>query len=452
MIGIIARARRDAQRLIDLRWPAASTVLVNGFANSSSALVNALLAVLLVPWLFSAFGAELYGLWISAASIATLCGCLGFGLRWSLIRVIASANGELTNADTVSFVKSAATVLCLAGTLGAVLIAVCGIGIASGIVALSDDAARVVPPVFALSGLAFVGDMLAWHPGGILQGLQRFVSLNVVLTSSSVARWIGIAIILKYSQSPTSSLLAVAQWSAGISIVTFLALHFVVRHVAPDLRVTPGRLVWREVQPHVRFGLTSQLNSIAGWTLWHSGTWVANFILGPSSVAIYAIGQRLPLATQILYWRNADVLFPYAAQHRHDNRATSTLLQVVTLVNLLLALPICAVCVTFAPDVLRLWLGQTSTEAAWVMRFTGFAVLADALGAAASQVVWGRGEATAYLRAYGGATILTVMLTILVAGTYGVVGVAAALAAGISALAVTFLVLVVRTLHTPHCG
>ncbi len=447
-MGTIAvlKGVRPPARLAHVFDRSQSTLLLNGVANAGSAILNSILGFIVVPVLLGVLSAEMYGLWVTAASLAVLANCLSFGLRWSLVREVAAA--KLNDVPAGRFLNSAASLLVVMGMVGAALIAGCGLWVASGLLTLSDGVKAVAPTVFGFVGLMFFADLIGLYPMCILQGLQQFVSLNAVLSVAALVRAGGV-IVLAMSSRPETLPVVVPMWWCLVSFGTAVALNVVTRRLAPHLTFRPARLVWSELRPHVAFGMVSQANSAAGWVLWQSGVWILSLTAGPASAATYSIGQRIPSAAQLLYWRNADVLFPMASGNREQPDLIHASLATVTRTNLAMTLPLCAVCWLFASQLLQIWIGSSNAEAVWVLRFTALAILADATAAGASQVVWALGFARQYLYTYTSVAVFTAVGTVVAARLQGPSAAAAVLFVGVGMLAITFLGLASKYLDKP---
>ncbi len=396
----------------------------DGIIHYSGIVVSGLAAIFVVPVMVKGLGAESYGLWVAALSLSGVVSFVDFGLNSSISREVSGGLHGAERADTIRFVRAAGTAYLLIGLAGGSLIFALG-WILRGDLHLSPLDAQLAPWVFALVAVAHLADQIQAYAFAGLIGLRRFDVVNLIMVGFALVRAGGI-IALTWSGY---GLLGVAAWHAtAVAIATGVALTFVGRR-DPALRWTLGRLDWAALRRHVSFGLLSQLLLGSVNVIWETAPLLIGLTLGSAWITPFHIGMKFPLGVWLLSWRAAQVLFPAASEQGRQNGLASTrgIFEVGTRWILVLVLPFCIILEIVAPRLLEAWLGSVPPEAVTVLRLGAAAVLIDALGEGALQVMWGQGAVRKALAVTGTVAVLTVGLTLLLLGPLGIRGAALAL-------------------------
>lgn len=389
--------------------------------NNSSFLVSGLVGIILVPLLLRGLGAELYGLWIAALAVASVVQVVDFGLGLSVAREVAAASSGLGRVAAARFVAAAGNAYLFLGLFGGLLLFLVGLPLSSGL-QLSADSRRLAPWVFGLTGLAFAADQMLAFATWVFHGLRRFDKANLFSIVATLLRAAGIVALL----ATGAGLVALTAWAAITSaLMAGAALVFIAR-LDPDYRLRAGRLDWAALRASLPFGFAVQLTRGVNNLLWNAAPILIGLLRGSPAIVPYYIGAKFPLAVTEITSRGAGVFFPAASeQERARNTArTQEILEVGTRWVLVIALPLCLGLWFLTPNLLRAWLGEPPPAAAGVMRLILVAVLVEALGASALQVLWGRGAAQAVLGVLLGETIAALGLSIWLLGRLGTVGAA----------------------------
>ena len=358
----------------------------DGIINNASVLLSGIIGILLVPLMLKGLGAESYGLWVVATTMAGMLAVLDFGLYWSVTREVSSDLPGETQEDTRRFVETAGNAYALIGLAGALFLGTLGF-LMSGILHLEPETEALARVVFALVGTAFFSDQLTAFSSAVFAGLRRFDYSNLIAVGVAMLRAGGIVALL----AGRASLVSLAIWYAAASAIGALVALFLITRIAPQFRFEVFRLRWNSLRQHFSFGMSSLLTAAVGGVTWHSGSLLIGLVRGSASVVPFHIGQKFPLAVSGMNWRVAEVLFPAASESEHNLPRTREILEVGTRWVLVLALPLAALLWVVAPNLLRVWLGGTNPEAVFVLRLMSATVLADALMVGPLHILWGRG-------------------------------------------------------------
>lgn len=310
LAGLDADQRHALDRRRRARWSILINIASRGLAFAA-VLVSARIAL---PDL----GAERFGIWMTISSLLLMVTFLDFGVGNGLVAPIAQALAE-ARPDEARRIASRGMVLTAAigAAMGGAVIAVCSLAplapLFPGVGAATLHEAR--------TGLIVFGALIGLTPtlgaaGRILAGMQRAYVSHLANAIASLAT---IALLLalggRGGSIPgyilmTFGLVQVAAFVTALMLRRkgWLGLHHLHATRWRDYRAmlaTGGLFLGIQTAMVIAVGLDQTLIS---------------FVLGPASVAYYAVAQRLfMLVSQPLYILNAPLWSAYAdALHRND--------------------------------------------------------------------------------------------------------------------------------------
>jgi O-antigen/teichoic acid export membrane protein len=413
----------------------------DGLVNYSAPLVGSVVGFVLVPIMLHRLGAESYGLWIAANTVAALVGALDLGLGTAVARAVAQRPVQASSPAVPRIYSAAANAYARLGFVGMLIIGALGLAISAGL-HLSADRRGDGPVVFALVGVSFFGNTILRFVVSVLHGLRRFDSANVVTIARIVFGAGGIVAFLKMG----AGIVLVAAWDGFAALTAATGALLLVARLDPRFRPRIGRLDSELLGAHARFGLASQGATGAIALFWQMPALLVGFIRGSAAIAPYSVGQKLALTATAISWTSADVFFPAASEHESsaDSMRAKEVLDVATRWPVVTALPICILVWILAPEFLAVWLGGVPHGSVVVARVFAATVLVDALGLGPSQVLWGRGRAGTVLAVFAPVAAVSIAIT---AAFLPVIGLSAAAWGMFGPLAVGSVALLVLASH-----
>ena len=390
----------------------------DGVWNSASLLVSGSVGILLVPIMLQGLGAELYGLWVAALSVAGLVALIDFGLGWIVIREIA-ARHDRTGDEVARFVSTAGNLSLLVGGIGAVVVAAVGLAVSGGL-HLSPPSRTIAATAFVLAGGSLFADRIFIFAMNVLRGLQRFETVNRFTIPAALLRALGITIIIRVG----AGLLPVMVWQIMTTTgVALLGLSAITRF-APELRLRLGEFDWPLIRTHLPFCLWSQFSDAAGRSIWDTAPLVVGLILGSAWIADFTVAQKFPWAVTAVLWSAAGPLFPAAASDQPNGNLVRAgeVLEMGTRWMVVLAIPLCAVLWITTPALLQAWVGAVSPDTVATMRLITLGALADAILVAPIQSLWAWGVTRVVFTINAALAITTLLLSLLLLPRIGIMG------------------------------
>jgi O-antigen/teichoic acid export membrane protein len=419
----------------------APRLIGDALVNYSGLAVGAIVGILLVPLMLSRLGPTLYGLWLSAITVAATLRAVDFGLGLVVMREVAAASGTGLFKRTGPLVSAAGGVQLLLGLLGTALL-IAGAAFLGALLRLPASDRHLVVPTFALVGVALVGEQAIAFVSSVLAGLRRFAALNALGIALALLRALGTAVLLLAG----FSLLPMAAWHAGATLLVAAASLIVLGTAQGNYRLgLPGRH-WRALRSHLPFGIASLASVAAAGLVWQALPLLTAALLGAGALVTVHVGQRIPLILTGLYGRLAAVIFPAASEYQRTRNVVGTRTVIETGSRLVLHMMIPVVVIGFlaAPDLFRVWIGDYSREIVLIFRLTLLAVLADALGSVAVNVLWGRGQVATVLSAAAVSALAVVAGAAIVLPLFGTAAGVALLMIVLAVVSVVFWVVACR--------
>ena len=389
--------------------------LINNFAFVASGLVGIILVPLMLSWL----GAESYGVWILAMTVAGVLATLDSGLHCTIVREVACSSGPEAENAVWTYVEGAANAYLLLGLLGTLLLGGSGYAM-NGYLHLDPQLKATTRAVFWLVGISFLADQFNHFGNALLMGLRRFGYANLIRGGTAILRGIGFVTLLALG----GSLVIIAIWQVVATVVSAAVTLVIVRRLAPNFHFRIARLHWGTLRQRISFALSSLLTTFIGGVTWQVGSLLIGFIEGSAAVVPFYIGLKFPFAASLFGWQAAETLFPAAGEHQNSPSRTREILRAGTRWVLVLLVPVSTLLWIVGPNLLSVWIGKLDPEALRVLRLMCFAALADAFMAASLNVLWGRAAMRRVVPVLLGVAALTVFLAALLVPKMGAPGAA----------------------------
>ena len=339
-------------------------VVIGTVANYGGKIVALAAGFFLTPFILHEVGAATYGIWVLAGVVVQYGTLLDLGMSNAVIKYVAE-HRALDDMELAG--KLVATVLCLYTALG-VLVAVVIVALAP----LFGEAFRI--PVDQRGTATWLIIILGINLGltlpctitsAVLRGLQRFGLVNILAVAGTL---VGVACTITVLLLG-GGILAVALISIPIMLLLQIPAVIFVKRSAPELRLGwrgGSRSLARVVLTYSGPTLFIQL----GGTVQSRMDAIVIAALKPVAlVTPYSFALRLSEIPQILTDQFMKLILPLASElHAESDRARLRGLFVTgTRLTLALFLPVAAVMVILAPQILAAWVGAQYSPYAYLV-------------------------------------------------------------------------------------
>ncbi len=400
---------------------AAAKLVRNTLASGVGNVIGILVGLFLTPFMIARLGLTAYGVWTLSLTLAFSGGygsLADLGVEGATVRFVAEATAEEDLETLNRTVSSTLLILC---AVAAVLTPV-AILLARPLVSLFGvphqlhDAATLC---FALVGASLAFELPSRAFVAVLEGTQRIVHFQTV----ELARTLLLAALFVFVLLEGWGIAALgAAWLA--TAVCILVVYWLLAHRAvPGLSAGPGHVRRVEVRRLVRFGGGVLTLRFVGTIYRQMDKVIVGVALGPSSVAIYEIANKLNLAAATIASTSVAAIVPAAAFARRNAAVLRDMFVRGSCYATAAALPVVVASFIFAKPLLVSWIGPEAAPAVEGARlFLAYEAM-QVTGNVGSTMLFGVGKIRFPLIVSGFATALNLVLSILLVSPLGYSGV-----------------------------
>jgi len=307
-------------------------------------------------------GADRFGVFSLAWALAGSVGVFDLGLGRALTKLISDQ--RVRGDDTATLFGTAMVLLSVAGL-------VCGIGLALLATSLTSRILTIAPAdrpevIASFRVLAFSVPSIMMFAGvqGTLGAYQRFDLINAVRIPMGALVFLAPVAVLQFRPSLIAAVSAVVAVRIGGCVgLALLSLRAVPPLGAARANRSVGRLL-------LSFGGWAMVSNIATPVLTYADRFIIGAMVSMTAVAWYTTSLEVVARLAIVPAAVASVLFPeMTGDWLRDPQRVQRLLARGIMATFAAVLPATLVCVAFAGEGLRLWLGdQFAVHGALVLR------------------------------------------------------------------------------------
>lgn len=381
----------------------------------------AVIGFLLSPFVVRSLGPELYGVWALIVSINSQLVILDFGVRKALIKYVAEYRVRGDAQQLSALVSSATAMLLAAATVGFILLAAITPFLQNWF-GIDQVYAGVAQVVFLISALDAASELLFGVFDGTLAGSERYDTINIINVTRLLANATLVVVVLNAGYGILGLVLVVFITRLGQRVWMGLATH----HYNPGLALSPALINWQHCRTIAGYGGWASVGVLSTRLIYNIDSLVVGYFLGPLAVALYAVPLIIVDQFKNIAMAGNQILTPRFSQlHASGDRGTSTLLIEKWLTfNSLLAICIATPLLVLGREFLTLWMGLHFAESYTVLFYLCLPFLFTLPSLALTSFLYAtanhKKNAQLQLLEAG----LNVLLSVLLARSYGIVGVA----------------------------
>jgi O-antigen/teichoic acid export membrane protein len=415
-----ARVRLSA--LLGERGSSRRTLARNGAWSAGAFLAGAMVAFVLRPHLIGWLGTTTFGVWLIVSSLTGWFGLADAGVRPAVVHYVAShdARGDwetvnrYVNSAFATFAVGGGVVLLAAGVFAALLPSL--FDLPAGMVTAARVALLVSAADLSLS--------LPWNAySAVVVGKQRYDVLNRINLVVLVAKTAAIVLLLASGGGIVA--LAFANFFG-----TALEMAWKTRaafRIEPRLRFAPRLAERGAARDLLGYGAMAVVVSLSGQLIWWADPVVIGSMIEIPAVTWFANGASLPSYVRQLLGAAGRVIEPAAGAlgAQGDRAALERIFRNGARTMLGLAAPMLVYLLVFGEAFLTRWLGpEQAGESARVMAIFSLAVAAPIASYPFVAVMYGTNQVRVLALVALGEGLANVVLSIALARSLGIVGVA----------------------------
>ncbi len=359
--------------------------------NAAGLILPLLVGLLSVPIILRGLGTERFGFLSIIWMLIGYFSVFDLGLSRTLTKWVADARAAGRDAEVASVTSTTLYIVAISSVALSIVLAVCAPWIAGEFLnATSDLTAEATAAIRWLSlSLPFVLVATVWT--GLLEGYQKFGSINMVRVPMGSLLLAAPLAVLPFSKSiaPTTAVLAL------LRVLNALILMRLAFREVPVLR-QQGFGYHRElVRPLLTYGGWLTVSNVVGPLMVYFDRFLIAALLGSAAVAYYTVPYDVLNRLLLLPTAIQGVLFPtFALLHGQQPARLRSVFARSSTTTLILMLPALLGTMLLANEALQVWVGSRIADAsAGVARILIVGVIYNAIARTPFVFVQGAGHA-----------------------------------------------------------
>jgi len=326
-------------------------------ANWLGYLVFAISGFLLPRFIGSSIGQERLGIWDFAWSSVQFTGWLTFGVASAASRDVARFRAVQDWTALSQSVSATLAVLCLAFGGGLVLIGAF-VFFTPSLLSPETEPGIVVEArsVVAILGVSAAAALPLGVFPGMLSGLERWDLKNLTRSVTHLACLAIMGVLLLAGHG----LVALACATLVAEVAGHLWAFRFVKHLCPELRISPRAVTGRDLREVLSFGGRTYLQGIARGALYQVNSLIVAAWMGPAALAVFSRQRNLVMFAGRWMNQYGNVFSPTSAAlaASRDEVSLRELALKSARYGMCLALPMVVVLAVAGGPLVRLWMGS----------------------------------------------------------------------------------------------
>lgn len=392
------------------------TIARNTAFNAAGRFWEALVALILTPYVVAKVGPAGWGLWSIVNVLTSYLSLMDLGFGSGYAKYIAEHAGRGERREISAVVSTGLAAYALIGT---VLVVVVWTVVDPAIESTLKLVQRLRPdnalPVGNAETVALVAYLLRWTIvlyavsnlvavfTSVQTGLQRMGLTNLLSVAGSLVKLIAVIAFLEMGYGVPGLLYANAGVMAFVGVGS-IALAFVL---VPDLRIAARYVTCAAFRRLFGFGWRTQVARLSNLVMFQTDTmiiWMYYGVIGGPSLArvgVYRIGEELSAKVRQIPLLMLSALIPAVSDldARHEEASLQRLYMASSKYLAAVAVPLLLFTAASAGIVIHAWMGPGFEVAAGVLRILALGLIANVVPGAAVAVALGKGRADLQMKA-----------------------------------------------------
>jgi O-antigen/teichoic acid export membrane protein len=380
---------------------------------------GAVIGFFLMPFTIHKLGPEQFGIWAIAMTFIGYYTFMDLGMSGAVFTHMAYAFGRKDHEEARNIYGASIWVF---GTIGVVLVAVTFL-LAAAVYFLHYTHGRELAIVLLIVGLGTAANFGMRVPYGILNAGQQFDITQAALILNGILRAIGTVIVLNLHYGVISL--------AWLSLFTAIPSNAIVIWMAHRRYPFLKMFSWPRWNRHTskklfNFGAPVLLGKIADQIRFQTDTLTVSFFIGLTAVAHYTVGSTLVLYYMDIIGSIVWVLIPLLSMQKsvNDHKGFEHSYFAGTRVALASSAFILFGMIAWSKDFVLRWMGQSFTDVYPVIVILSIAIFLETSQATSVNALYASLHQKAYAILNISEALSNLVLSLLLARPYGIVGVA----------------------------
>jgi O-antigen/teichoic acid export membrane protein len=376
----------------------------------------------LMPFVVRHLGPLAYGVWILAVSTVGYLNLLDLGLRSAIVRYVSK---NATAGKVLEAQKAIQAALWFRLGIAAVVVLL-SVALAVAfphLFKVPHDLTRAAQITVLLCALGVASSMVSGVFGAVMSGINRFDVLSGISISQTLARAIGVLLILRSGHG----LVTLAYWELAIGVMGSLVTWGAALKVYPPCRIRIGRPDIATLKMIWSYSFKTFIIIIAVQIVFYTDNLVVGAVLSVGAVTLYSIAGSLAMYSGQVSTAMGSTFIPMASglDAAGQTKDLQRLLLRGTQAALGLMLPIGITLLLRGKTFIGLWMGaqysQTSGTILQILLISQFFTIANST---AGQIAYGVDKHKSVAMAAAIEAVFNLTLSLILVKTVGLYGVA----------------------------
>ncbi len=317
--------------------------------------------LVLAPYLFRKLGAEGYGLWGLSFALVEYGTFLDLGFRSAVVKYVAHFWALEDNDGVERIINTGLMYAALvSGAIFAVMVLVSGD--LKYFFKISPEFQHSFKILVIIVSLSWCCNFVFSLFGACLEAIQRFDFYNQAGVSSTIARAVGIALLLYLGYG----LIALGVLVVFTQCLGYTLYYFLFRRTAPWFRISPRYASLKTLRTMGSFGIHTFVVNVSNLLLNQSPPVLIGHLLPAAFVGFYRLPMNLIQYTSEAVGRIGIITNASSAefQARGDSRAIENLAVYANRYSLTLFMPLALVFWIFSDRIFQRWIPAAASYAA----------------------------------------------------------------------------------------
>jgi O-antigen/teichoic acid export membrane protein len=375
----------------------------------------------MLPFNIAHLGQTVYGLWMIAASIPAYFSILDLGYGVAQVKFVSKYRAL---RDTNGLNEIVSTLFLVFGILGLTAL-IAGIIVAYNVpflFNLTENEAFMTRQVLLIISLYVAIGFPFSVFGAVVNGFQQnHLNSYVAIATSMIVALVNVAVLLS-----GYGLITLVAATTGVRILSFAFYRANAYRSFPGLSLRARYVQSKRLREVTGFSGYILLIDLANKLNYSADVPIIGALIGPAAVAVWVVAQRLITATQDITTQISGNLFPVVADIAalgETDRLRKVFLQ-GTRLSFAMVIPIATILSLLADPLVLWWVGPNFAGSVPLIWILAAAVIVRVGNSTATTTLKGAGEHTFLTTANIGLALANLVLSIVLARTYGLVGVA----------------------------
>jgi O-antigen/teichoic acid export membrane protein len=397
-------------------------IIKSASSNWLSYAVSVVVAFLISPYVVHHLGNVAYGVWSLIVSLISFMGLLDFGLRGAVTRFVSKHCAE-GDHDASSRAVSAAFWLRMWIGTGVILLSVAIAFLLTRFVTIPSELQFPARVAVLVAGSSFAVSLTFGVFGGVVAALHRFDLLSALTISQTLFRAAGIVWLLRRGHG----IVALALWEFIVIVSANATLTTICFRLYPQLRLIFGRPERDILRGIWQYSSYIFFINVCYQVIAYLDNFVVGAFVSVAAVTFYTIAGSLVDYLRQLVSALTMTFMPLASGYQAQNKDDQlrNLLIQGTRAALLVALPVELALFFRGGTFIGLWMGeQYATTSGTVLQILVGAQFFTIANATSGNIAYGTAKHRPVAAWVGGEAIFNLVLSIALARSMGIYGVA----------------------------